>query len=81
MTQVIQGGLKLNGTHQLLVYANEVNILGGTVHTVKENIEALIVGSKEIGLELNCDKTNYMVMSRDRKAGEIHSMIIGNNSF
>ena len=35
-------GLKLNGAHQLLVYADDVNILGGSVHTVKENAEALI---------------------------------------
>jgi len=37
--------LKLNGTHQLLVYADDVNILGGSVHTVKKNAEALIVAS------------------------------------
>jgi hypothetical protein len=53
--QVNQNGLKLNGTHQLLVYADDVNILGGNVHTVKENTEALIVAKT--------DKTKYMVMS------------------
>jgi len=62
--QVNQDGLKFNGTHQLLVYADDVNILGGSVHTVKENAEALIMASKEIGLEVNADKTRYMVMSR-----------------
>jgi len=67
--QANQDGLKLNGTHQLLVYANDVNILGGRVHTVKENREALIVVSKEIGLEVNADRTKYMVMSRDLYAG------------
>jgi len=46
--QVNQDGLKLNGTHQFLVYAVKVNILGGSVHTVKENAEALIVVSKEM---------------------------------
>jgi hypothetical protein len=50
--QVNQDGLKLNGTHQPLVYAYDVNILGGSVHTIKENAEALIVASKEIGLEM-----------------------------
>jgi hypothetical protein len=45
-----QNDLKLNSTHQLLVYADDVNILGGSVLTVKENAEALIVSSKEIGL-------------------------------
>ena len=67
--QVNQGGLKLNGTHQLLVYADDVNILEGSVHTVKENAEALIVASKEIGLEVYADTTKYMVMSRDQNAG------------
>ena len=46
--QVNQDGLKLNGTHQLLVYADDINILGGRVHTIKEKAEALAVASKEI---------------------------------
>ena len=53
--QVIQDGLKINGTHQLLVYGADVNILGGSVHTVKENAEILVVASKETGLEVNAD--------------------------
>src|SRR5215813_13860923 len=67
--QVNQDGLKLNGTHQLLAYANDVNILGGSVDTVKENVEALVVATKETGLEVNADKTKYMVMSRNRNEG------------
>jgi len=61
--QVNQNGLKLNGTHQLLVYANDINILGGSVHAIKENTKALIVASNEIGVEVNADKTKYMVIS------------------
>ena len=61
--QVNQDGLKLNGTHQLLAYADDDNIMGGSIHTVKENAEALVVATKEIGLEVNADKTKYMVMS------------------
>ena len=61
--QVNEDGLKLNGTHQLLVYADDITMLGGSIHTVKENTETLIVASKEIGLEVNVDKTKYMVMS------------------
>jgi hypothetical protein len=61
--QVIQDGLKLNGTHQLLVYADYVNVLGGSVHIRKENAVALVVASKETGLEVNVDKTKYTVMS------------------
>ena len=66
---------------QLLVYADDVNILGGSVHTIKENAEALIVASKEIGLEGNVDKTKYKVMSRDQNAGRSHNMRIDNRSF
>jgi len=61
--QVIQDDLKLNGTHQLLVYADDVNVMGGSVHTIKENREGLVVVSKETGLEVNADKTKHMVMS------------------
>jgi len=61
--QVNQDGLQLNGTHQLLVYTDDINILGGSEHTIKKNAEALIVASKEIGPVVNADKTKYMVMS------------------
>jgi len=79
--QVNQDGLKLNGTHKLPVYAYDVNILGGSVHTVKENAEALLVVSREIELKVNADKTKYKVMSQDQNAGQSHSMKIDNNSF
>ena len=72
--------MKLNGTHQLLAYADDVNILEGSVHTVKENAEALVVATKEIGLEVNADKTKYLVISRDRNAGQGHSVKIDNSS-
>jgi hypothetical protein len=55
--------LKLNGTHQLLAYADDVNVLGGNVHAVQKNTEALVAAAKEIGLEVNANKTKYMVMS------------------
>jgi hypothetical protein len=38
--QAKQEGLKLNGTHQLLVYADDVHILGGSIHTLKKNTES-----------------------------------------
>jgi len=79
--QVNQDGLKLNGTHQLLVYADDVNILGGSVHTIKEKAEALVVASKEIGLEVNAYITKYVVMSRDQNAGRNHSIKTDNGSF
>ena len=46
--QVNQDGLKLNGTHQLLAYADDVNILVGSAHTVKENAEALLFATRRL---------------------------------
>jgi hypothetical protein len=69
--------LKLNGTHQLLVYADDVNILGDNTNTIKENTETLIDASKEVGLEVN---TQYM-LSRRRSAGQNQNIKVGNRSF
>jgi len=63
--QVIQDGLKLNGTHQVLAYADDVNILGGSIHILKENSEALVSATWEIGLKVSADKNKYMAISRD----------------
>jgi hypothetical protein len=46
-------GLKLNGTHHLLVYADDVNLLGGDIDTIKKSTETLIDASKEVCLEVN----------------------------
>jgi hypothetical protein len=54
--------LQLSGTHQLLVYASDVNILGGSIHTIEKNTGALVVASLEIGLEVNADKAKYVYM-------------------
>jgi hypothetical protein len=55
-------GLELNGTHQILVYADDANLLGDSVNTVKENTETLLEASGDIGLEINTEKTKYMIM-------------------
>jgi hypothetical protein len=49
--------LKLNGTFQFLVYTDLVNALGGNIHTIRKNTEALIIAGKEVGLEVNAEKT------------------------
>ena len=55
--------------------------MGGSVHTIKENAEALIVASKVIGLEVITDITKYMLVSRDQNAGHSHNMKTDNRSF
>jgi hypothetical protein len=56
-----QVGLKLNGTHQLLVYADDVNRLGDNIDAMKKNMATLKDASEEVGLEVNTDKTKYAV--------------------
>jgi hypothetical protein len=56
-----QVGLKLSGTHQLLSYADDVNLLGDNIDTINKNTEILIDVSKEVGLEISIDKTKYDV--------------------
>jgi hypothetical protein len=55
-------GLKLNGTHQLLVYVNDVNLLGDNVNIIKKNTGALIDAGKVIGIDVNIDKTKCMLL-------------------
>jgi hypothetical protein len=78
--QEIQEGLKLNGTHQLLACADNVSILGENMYTIQKNAEALLDAGKEVGLEVNSEKTKYMLMSR-KKAGQKHGIKIANRSF
>jgi len=55
--------------------------LGGNVHTIKKNTVGLLIGSKEIGLELNADKTMYMIIPRDQNARRSHNIKMGNSCF
>jgi hypothetical protein len=61
--------------------ANDANILGRSVHIIKKNTEALVIASKETVLEINDEKTKYMVISWDQNAGRSHDIKIDNSCF
>jgi carbonic anhydrase len=73
--------LKLNGTHQLLVYADDVNLLGDNIDTIKKNMHTLIVASKEVGLEVNAEKAKYILLSCHQNAGQNHDINMANRCF
>jgi hypothetical protein len=79
--QETQVGLKLNGTHQLLAYADDVNLLADNIDTINKNTESLIDASKETGLEINVNKTKYMLLSRHQNLGQNRDIKIANISF
>jgi hypothetical protein len=79
--QVNQGSMEFIGAHQLLAFADDAYILGGSLHTVKRNTEALVLASKMVGLEVNADKTKYMVRSGDQTGGCGYDIKIDNIFF
>jgi hypothetical protein len=72
-----QEKFKLNRTHQILAYADDVNRVGENIDTKKENTEA----RKMTGVEMSPEKTKYMSLSRYQKAGQKHITKIANRSF
>jgi hypothetical protein len=74
-------GLKLNGTHRLLAYADDVNLLGDNIDTIRKNTETLIDASKEVGLEINVENTGYMYLSRHQNVGQNRDIETENKSF
>jgi hypothetical protein len=73
--------LELNGTHELLIYVDDNNLLGDSINTIKENTETLLEISRAIGLEVNAEKTKYMIMCRHPKSGQNQNIRIPNESF
>jgi hypothetical protein len=76
-----QVGLKLNGTRQLLAYADDMNVLGDNIDAIKKNTETLIDASTEVGLEINVEKTKYVFLSRHQSEGQNPDIKIANTAF
>jgi hypothetical protein len=76
-----QIGFELIGAHQLLIYADDVNLLGDSVNNIKENTETLLEASRDIGLDINSEKAKYMIMSRHPNLGQNQNIRIANESF
>jgi hypothetical protein len=68
--RVVEKNKVLTTTHQLLAYADDVNLLGDSIDTINENTETLIDASVEVGLEVNVEKTKYMLASRYQNTGQ-----------
>jgi hypothetical protein len=64
-----------------MVYANDVNLLGYNIDTTKKNTETLIDVSKDVGIEVNTEKTEFMLLSRHQNAGQYHDIKIANKCF
>jgi hypothetical protein len=79
--QKTQVGLKLNGTYQILAYADDVNLLGDNIDTIKKITKTLIDASKEIGLEIHVKETKYKLLSCHQNVGPNWDSKIANRSF
>jgi hypothetical protein len=73
--------VKLDGTLQLLAYADDVNMLGDNMDTIKKKSETLIDASKELGLEINVEKAKYMSLSRHQNVHYSPNIKVSNALF
>jgi hypothetical protein len=76
-----QVGMKLNGIHKLLAYVDYVNLLGDNIDTVKKKNRNFFDARKDVGLEINVEKTKYMLPSRHQNVGQNRNIKIANKSF
>jgi hypothetical protein len=76
-----QVGLNLHGTHQLLPYIDDVNLLRDNIDAIKKNTETIIDASKEVGLDINIEKTKCMLLSHHQNEGQNQDIKIANRWF
>jgi hypothetical protein len=76
-------GMEMTGTYQLLVYADDVNLLGENKNTIKKYTEALLDDREEVGLKTNAEKTKYqyMFLCQHQTTGQNHNIKVANKSF
>jgi protein associated with RNAse G/E len=68
-------------TQRLVLRSDDVSLLGGNINTIKKSIDALIDASKEAGLEVNAEKTKYMLLTRHQNPGQNRTINIANRFF
>jgi hypothetical protein len=79
--QANQVDLELNGAHQLLVYAVDINLLGDSVNTIRKNTKTLFEASGDVGLKIKAEKTKYMIMFHHQNSGQNQNIRIASESF
>jgi hypothetical protein len=79
--KINQGGTETKWDTSALAYADDVNLLGNNIDTIKKNTETLIDARKEVGIETNVDKTKYLLLSRHQNVGQNRDIKIANRSF
>jgi hypothetical protein len=70
----------LNGVHRLLICADDLSLFRDNINATKKSSDALIGANKDVGLEVNTEKTKYMLMSHRQNTGQIHNIKIANRS-